>query len=182
MLIPLGFLAASGAAAGSFDLLETTVLTGSQASVEFTNLTSKYSALYQHLQIRYVARSTRSATDDDLRITYNGSTTGYYRHQLYGGELSTAQSFATADRVLGFLTGANSASNNFAAGVIDLLDPFETKNKTARALTGATDLNRIFLRSNAWFTTDSVTTINLAANSGNLVQYSRFSLYGLKAA
>jgi hypothetical protein len=57
-MLLLGVLQAQAAgqvAAGSFDLLETQVLTSSAASVTFSSL-STYAADYQHLQIRIVSK------------------------------------------------------------------------------------------------------------------------------
>jgi hypothetical protein len=182
MLIPFGILSAAGAGvgvAGDYELIETSILTSSASSVTFSNL-GTYSSTYKHLQIRYTARTARAATDDDLLISFNGITTDYYRHQLYGGELSTAQSFGNVSRAVGFTTAANSTASNFGAGVFDILDAYATKNKTVRSLTGATDLNRIFLRSIGWFNTASITSIALSGASGNLVAGSRFSLYGVR--
>ena len=58
MPIPLGFFAAAGAVAGgSYDLLETTILSSNAASVTFSNL-NNYAADYQHLQIRAVVKGS----------------------------------------------------------------------------------------------------------------------------
>ena len=175
MPIPLGILAAAGrsqAPAGAFQLLESTVLTGSQASVEFTNLTTKYAATYQHLQIRYVGQATGV-----LGLQFNTITTNSYRdHRLYGFNGSTGSDTINTDRI--YIGRAGEMS----PGVIDILDPFETtKNKTVRTLNG--DLSGtpiIQLISGAWFSTNSVTSIRLFGQ-GNWAQFSRFSLYGIKA-
>jgi hypothetical protein len=190
MPIPLGILAAAGASqapAGSFVLLETTVLTGSQASVEFTNLTSKYASTYQHLQLRAVVRSARSATDDDIKWRLNAdSASNYTIHRLWGNGSSVNSGAGTSQTsgLVGYVAAANSPANSFGAVVMDILDPFETtKNTTLRILSGNTSENLITLASGVWLNTNSVTQLNLfSQNSANLVTGSRFSLYGLKAA
>lgn len=186
MLIPLGFLAASSSSAGSFDLLESTVLTGSQASVEFTNLTSKYASTYQHLQLRITARSSRSAQQDGLVTQLNGDTAGNYSYHILGGNGSSVSSFAGANQTFMYsgVSVANSATANaFSGVVIDILDPFETtKNTTLRTLF-ANATTEVGLHSGSWRNTASVTSIKLALDTGvNFLQYSRFSLYGLRAA
>lgn len=186
MPIPLGILAAAGfrpSAAGSFDLLETTVLTGSQASVEFTNLTSKYASTYQHLQIRAVVQSQRTSVDAFF-VRYNGdSGTNYTFHRLSGNGSSVSSGVGTGENrgYIGDVFGQNS-TNQFAPAVIDILDPFETsKYTTGRSLSGYTT-GEIRLGSHLWLNTAALTSINLFTLNGNLSQYSRFSLYGLKAA
>jgi hypothetical protein len=75
--IPLGILAAQiSVAAGSYDLLETEILTGSQTSVTFSSLNSTYGADYQHLQARCVFSG--GGVVSSLRIQLNGDTGSNY--------------------------------------------------------------------------------------------------------
>jgi len=190
MLIPLGFLAASSAGTlGTFDLLETQVLTGSQANVTFSSL-SAYASTYQHFQIRAVARSTKTGDADDyLHLQFNGITTNSYSYHALNGTgsnvTSTAQNTQASIRVANAsLPGSGATANAFGGFVIDILDPFETtKNKTVRALAGvASSWSYLNLTSGAFYSTDAVSEIKLFSISSNLAQYSRFSLYGIKAS
>lgn len=173
---PLGILAASGVAAGAFDLLETQVLTGNQASVEFTNLNSSYGSTYQHLQIRLVSLST---ADTWYRLQLNNATSGYYSHRLIGeGSISSAAYGSTATGM--DLFGLTGTSSTPGRAVIDFLDPFESsKNKVVRSITAGP--NTIGLISGSWNSTAAVTSIKINNIDGNFAQFSRFSLYGLKA-
>jgi hypothetical protein len=64
--------AAAPAAAGSYDLLETEILTGTQASVTFSSLNSTYGADYQHLQLRIVTRDNRGISGtNNIRLQVN---------------------------------------------------------------------------------------------------------------
>jgi hypothetical protein len=186
MLIPLGFIAASGAgAAGSFDLLETQVLTGTSASVVFSNLNSSYGSTYQHLQIRATTRCTTAQNAVVYRI--NGDTAGNYSIHWLLGQGSAVQSYGEANftSIFDYSTVASDETTNaFAATVIDLVDPFETtKFKTIRGFGGrTTSRNHVSLFSGAWRNTNAMTSFSLAPNSGNWAIGSRFSLYGIKAA
>jgi hypothetical protein len=182
----LGFFATAGAgagAAGSFDLLETTIVgAGGAASVTFSSL-GTYASTYQHLQIRMTARANRpSSTTDPLIITLNG-TGQTNAHVLYGnGSTVGAGAIGTSYSLLDAITGPNASTSAFGACVIDILDPFETtKNKTMRALTVANTVGA--LGSVLFGTTASTTSITITPFSAtNYLQGSRFSLYGLKAA
>ena len=179
----LGFFATAGvsAAAGSFDLLETQVLGSSQASVTFSSL-GTYSN-YKHLQIRMVARASRSGATTDPLIVKLNSTTQTYGHHLFGNGSSVGSgNIATSYSLLDAITGATATANAFGACVIDILDPFETtKNKTIRALTGANTV--VSLSSTFWNFTTAVSSIELSAFSAtNFLVGSRFSLYGIKGA
>jgi hypothetical protein len=179
----LGFFATAGAggAAGSFDLLESQVLGSTAASVTFSSL-STYASTYQHLQIRMVARASRSGATTDPLIVKLNSTTQTYGHHLFGNGSSVGSgNIATSYSLLDAITGATAATNAFGACVIDILDPFETtKNKTIRALTGANTV--VSLSSTFWNFTTAVSSIELSAFSAtNFLVGSRFSLYGWKA-
>ena len=192
-MLLLGVLAAQAegavAAAGSYDLLETEILTGTEASVTFSSLNSTYGADYQHLQIRWLGRSTVIGTFDYTQVIYNSdSGSNYSSHYLYANG-STVASAADANRTFayyGAVPGANSTpSEAFSAHIIDILDAFETtKAKTTRILYGVhTGLGKgVELNSSRWGNTNALDSIEIGIPSGSFVVGSRFSLYGLKAS
>lgn len=186
----LAFFATTGggaAGAASFDLLETQVLGSTTASVTFSSL-STYASTYKHLQIRAVARGTRAANGDNLSIRFNGdSGSNYARHALYGAAGGSAESYAAINNSfvdLGTLASATTPANAFTGAVANILDPFETtKNTTVNSLNGLSAAGVfIGITGGAWFNTAAITSINIFAVNGNLTQYSRFSLYGIKGA
>jgi hypothetical protein len=186
MPITLGILAQSrqAVATGAFDLLESTVLTGSQASVSFTNLTTKYAASYQHLQLRMTLR--QDTNSNGMQIRFNGdSGSNYFYHYLEGNGSSVASAGGSYTSVFDFGAAALlEPANLFSANVVDILDPFETtKNKTVRMLNGHSGTyRRIALASGAWFNTASVTSIAVLPNTSNWVSGCRFSLYGIRGS
>ena len=174
---------------GSYDLLATEILTSSQASVTFSSL-GDYAADYQHLQIRATARSTKTGDADDyLHMQFNANATNSYSWHTLNGTGSTVTSTAASSLSSiragnATLPGSSATANAFGGFVIDILDPFETsKNTTTRALTGvASSWSYLNLTSGAFYSTDALTEIKLFSIYLNLAQYSRFSLYGLKAS
>jgi hypothetical protein len=191
MPIPLGILAAAGfrpSAAGAFDLLESTVLTSAQASVEFTNLTTKYSAQYEHLQIRWTGRTERNNSGvDGLNVRVNNNTgSNYSMHSIIGlgSSVSSGGASSSTFAEVSWIATNTAPSSVFSGGVIDLLDPFSTtKNKTFRALDGTTSIPNIRLSSAAFYSTNSVTSLLLFPAFGpNFVTGSRFSLYGIRGS
>ena len=173
-----------------YDLLETEILTGSQASVTFSSLNSTYGADYQHLQIRITARSTRSDTDSLFYMQFNGDTgSNYSMHNLRGTGSNVdsdwvSQYYPSGIIIYTGLPGATQTAGSFGANVIDILDPFNSsKNTTTRNLNGQVgSFNRISLESGAWLNTNSLTSITFDDVFGSFAQHSRFSLYGLKKA
>lgn len=175
---------------GSFDLLETTVLTSAESSVEFINLGTKYAAEYQHLQIRLAARCIGADNLGEIGLRFNGETGSFYNsHLLFGtgGSVISAANLAETSIHAADVATSNT-STMFGAGVVDILDPFETtKFTTTRALSGmfitANNFRHfIALNSGLFRSTDAATSITLFHRGGfNLAIGSRFSLYGIKA-
>jgi len=197
MPIPLGVLAVAGAGggvAGAYELLETQVLAGTAASVDFTNLNTNYGSIYQHLQVRVAARSSQTGSLVGLRIRLGVSSidtaANYSHHQLYGMN-NAVSSFGAGDVTFIFaaaIAGSSAPASAFGASVIDLLDPFETtKNKTSRALGGVaagtgTDQSYIALESGSWRNTSAVGQLRVYPAFGNFEIGSRFSLYGMRSS
>jgi hypothetical protein len=129
------------------------------------------------------ANSTLSGTVGSYTyLQFNGVTSASYsRHTLFGNGSSVSSAASTSQTSIVFqsLPGTSSA-NQFAAGVIDILDPFETKNTTARAFVGIS--SEVALASGAFLNTAALSSITLAPVSGSFNTYSRFSLFGLRSA
>jgi hypothetical protein len=186
MLIPFGVLSAAGAGgveAGSYELIASEILTASQASITFSNL-GDYSSTYKHLQIRLTARTDRSGEAGDvLLVRFNADGgSNYAYHNLVGNGSSVFSGAASSQTEMWFwrIAGSTSTANSFGGMVMDILDPYATKNKTVRALAGFTPTNEIYLNSGLWNNTASLTTISLDQIGSNFVAGSRFSLYGIK--
>lgn len=182
MLIPLGILASSGGgAAGSYELISTTLISSSTASVTFSSIPSTY----KHLQLRYVARCDLAAENNDVfRIRFNGDTgANYNAHTLDGNGTSVSSSYSSSYIRAGYLPAATSTANAFAAGVLDILDYTNTsKYKTTRGLNGQpVAYLRVGLESGLWRNSAAISSFVLnSMNDANFIAGSRFSLYGIK--
>jgi len=186
-----GNSALAGYESNYFHHLETVRLGGNASSVEFTNL-ARYND-FQHLQIRIVGATDRAG--DWLDFLYlrfnNDSSANYATHRLFAeGTTIASGAFTSQTSIIRafYVKGANGTASSFGAGVMDILDPFETtKNTTTRVLTGYVDASPtsetiVAFMSGLWMSTAAVTSITLASvNSANFIAGSRFSLYGLKA-
>jgi hypothetical protein len=182
LLLPLGILAsAGGAALADYELISTTILSSSAASVTFSGLGTS-AAAYKHLQIRYVGAQS---ANEFIHIQYNGSNTGYTSHHLE----ANGSSVSSINSIAGNWTGVLGSLGYGVAGVVnslicDILDPFSTvKNKTSRTLRGsaASGLNNLCLASSIWGSTAAVTSITMGfPTAQTFLTGSRFSLYGLK--
>jgi len=176
----LGIYASSmRGAAGDYDSIATVnVGSGGASSVSFSSIPGTY----QHLQIRGIFRPTATSW---IIGRFNGdSGTNYSHHDLRGNGSSVATEFVTNAENVYMILGLSSASNTYAAGIIDILDYANTnKFKTTRHLNGI-DTNgggSIDLTSGSWRNTAAITSITLSlSNLGTIPEYSQFALYGIK--
>ena len=169
---------------GAYDALSTvTVPAGGAASVTFAAIPTGY----KHLQIRSISRDS-SGTISQQYLRFNGDTgTNYSIHTLTGNGASagTAGSAGANQPYIncGIKSGPSDLANSFGVSVIDILDYADTtKNKTVRTLSGV-DLNGsgyVWMSSGAWRNTNAITSIVLIPEVSSFVQYSQFTLYGVR--
>jgi hypothetical protein len=162
-----------------------TVGAGGSSSVTFSSIPSTY----QHLQIRYLAKTSRAAVNDYAKLEINTDTTtsNYRGHSLSGDGGSTyGETTANAIEIGGF--PGNTNADMFGVGVLDFLDYANTnKYKTIRTLDGfnqnsaSAGTGYVALQSGLWMSSSAITSIKFTSGtSSNFVQYSSFALYGIK--
>jgi hypothetical protein len=162
----------------------TTTLATTSSSVTFSSIPSTY----KHLQIRFLARTSRTNQEDNLYIRFNSDTgNNYAGHNLYGdgataGAFSDGTSISFNTRTV--VAAASASGGRYGTGIIDILDYANlSKNKTVRSLNGYDNngTGQIRLTSGLWMNTSAITSITIvSANGANLVQNSTFTLYGIK--
>jgi hypothetical protein len=166
-----------------YELIESVILTGAQATVTFSNL-GNYASNYRHLQIRGSYRNNNGGTGIEAgTIRFNGDTGANYSwHELWEG---TPQSGINQTGIRLQTMARNGVDNHFASGVFDILEPYNTtKNTSTRALAGhflnsGTGSTFFGLSSGSWRNTASITSISLNTAS-SFITGSRFSIYGIK--
>jgi len=168
----------------AYESIATANGTGSSGTITFSSIPSTYT----HLQIRYMARSADANTS--FKLTFNGSTTGYADHTLYGTSGGTVgpsgNASATSFSFLQAIAPSTSSANIMGGAIIDIHNyASTTRNKTLRVITGY-DTNSadpggvVILQSGLWVNTSAITSISLFKTSGNLTNNSTFALYGIK--
>ena len=156
---------------------------GGAANVEFTSIPSTYT----HLQIRGIARGTRTEVNSGIDITFNSDTgSNYSYHALYGNATSAlAYAYANQTNIYsGGILAASSSANSFSPLIIDIVDYKNTsKYKTLKILCGAeynsTAFDEISFSSGLWRSTNAITSIKLTPTFNNHAQYTQFALYGI---
>jgi hypothetical protein len=167
-----------------YPIASTTVGAGGASGVTFSSIPQNFT----HLQIRYIARSTNSGTNDYTFMQINGDTgDNYVRHYLQGNGSIIVSYGQTGLGINGIWAGqipfASSTANVFGTGIIDILDYTNTnKNKTIRSIGGydANGSGYVSLSSGFWLSTSAITSLILTFP--NFAQYTTFSLYGISTS
>jgi hypothetical protein len=177
---------AGAPASSDYELISTTVLGSSVASVTFSGLGTS-AAAYKHLQLRAVYGSNAGGNGTYIRAQLNGDTgSNYSYHVVYGQGSSVLSTGGASQTAMPFSPLSGTGSSTQADAIVaDILDFSNTsKNKTTRILAGGPGYGSINLISGAWYSTSAVTSLSLLAFSqGSASTFgsgSRFSLYGLK--
>jgi len=182
-----GGLGAASAASNSvtpydgYESIATLYPTG--ATAEFTSIPSTYT----HLQIRYIARTSRADITDWIEMNFNSDTgNNYSYHFLRGNGSVTLASAGTSTNYaeVGTSVAQTGGSNMFGVAVVDILDYANTnKFKTVRSLSGE-DRNGeglIYLYSSSWRSTNAINTIVLTPGAGtNFSAGTVIELYGIR--
>lgn len=160
-----------------------TVGSGGASDITFSSIASTY----KHLQVRWIGRTNRASTQDDIAFQLNGDTgSNYSRHSLDGNGASASAygQGSVSQPPCGLMPAASATSGIFGLGIMDVLDYANTnKYKTVRIL-GGHDRNgagQISLNSSVWVNSNATTSIRIfSTNSASFVEFSQFALYGIK--
>ena len=138
---------------------------------------------YTDLLLVGSARSSRSTgVDDDLVISFNGSTANFTMRRLFGTG-SGRGSLTTPDRFAGYLTGNTATSNTFSSLKIYIPN---YRSSTAKAFsTDSVSENNAAesyqaISAGLWNDTSAITSITLASTRAeDFLTGTSFTLYGI---
>lgn len=185
----LGLLGASTPSVGTFELIESALLTSNTGSITFSNINSTYGTTYQHLQIRAVIVPIHASNGfQQGAIRFNNNSIDNYRgHSLEGNGSSVSSNHLGLDSNLNFVYSSIVwGQPRLITLIMDILDPFETtKHKSVRSLVShyLTGNPYMGLRSSIFTQTSAIDTITFFTISGDGYNTgSRISLYGIRGA
>ena len=156
---------------------------GGASTIEFTSIPSSG---YTDLMVHLSARTTKSpGAFANIKMEFNGSTTGYSDRTLY---TITGTSAASApDSVLYALQAAvaDATANVFGNSEAYIPTAFGSTAKSVSG-TGVNENNgtvaTIICYAGLWTGTDAITSIKLTPDSGTFVQHSAAYLFGISKA
>jgi hypothetical protein len=159
-----------------------TVGAGGLASITFSSIPQTYNDLV----ITASVRSSQSGTNPDgLGMQFNSDAgNNYTQRQLYGTGVSVGSSTSTQNfAYFGPVTAASNTANTFGSATVYI--PNYTSNRyKSISVDNVTENNTSTadagFRANIWNSTDAINSIRIYDFvTGNLVQYSTVTLYGV---
>jgi hypothetical protein len=153
----------------------------SGSSVEFTSIPSNF----KHLQIRGIGRTARANVEDGFYLRFNGTTTPYIDHHLYGTNVVSNFANTGSDTEIETYTlpGNNATAGIFGSVIVDIYDYASTDKFKTIKLLGGFDNNstsgRVEFVGASWRNTAAITSITLIAGNSTWVSPSSFALYGI---
>jgi hypothetical protein len=154
-----------------------TVGAGGAATMAFSSIPSTYTDLV----LFYSARASEpTGTFYEVFATLNGSTTGFTGIQLYGN--GSAAASISAPRQVGLIGNVATTSNTFNNNQVYFPNYAGSTNKSY-SVDAVTENNATTSYANfvagLWSNTAAINAISIAVTSGNFVQYSTATLYGI---
>ena len=165
-------------------ITSSTVGSGGASSIDFTSIPSTYTDLLLYCSLRDSASGTGV---QNLFLSYNGTTTGYYDRMLYGNEngAQSATRSNQADSRYQYYPGAILTSNVFSNNILYIPEYAGSNNKSGISDAAVENnastnwnlsMNGVYLSNTA-----AITSIKLAPTTGGtFAQYSTAYLYGIK--
>ena len=160
-----------------------TVGAGGVASVTFSSIP----ATYTDLVLKVSARSTTTATQDRIAISFNGSSADYtliYLGDAAGSAVSYTRAAFGANHV-GYMDAANNTANTF--GNLEIYIPnYRSANYKSISVDAVMENNSATnyngMTAGLWSQTAAINSLTLTAVAPNFTQYSTFTLYGISNA
>jgi hypothetical protein len=170
---------------GSYESIATFTLGSNTQAVTFSSIPSTY----KDIEIRYISRDTYTNSYPGLQILFNGA--GWQARHLLGGDgaggaTGSSGSYGGSQGYLGASIGNNLDANNYATGVLRVVDYANTnKNKTFMNQTagmGNSTSGYAYLYSGFMNTTTAISSVTFQEGDTNfkLMPGSTFALYGIK--
>ena len=165
----------------TYTLLETiTVGAAGASSVTFNSIPQTG---YTDLVVKMSVRDNTGNIGNFLNISLNGNTTGFTGRYLNGNG-SAAGSGSGFPRLVVEYSGASSTANTF--GNAEMYFPnYTSANYKSYSGDSVSENNATTayadMSAGLWSNTAAITSITFTPNTGQLVQYSTFSLYGVSA-
>lgn len=163
----------------NYVLLQRIELNASAASVTFSNIPQSG---YTDLKIVMSVRSDAGSNGPGINLSFNGNTSNFSSRILFGN--GTSASSYTATQEVATANGGTTTASTFNNGELYIPNYLSSNNKswsTDVVVENNATLGYPLMYAGLWSNTAAISSVTLTSGSGDFVQYSTFSLYGLAA-
>ena len=166
----------------NYVLLETIALTQSATSVTFDNLPTSG---YTDLKVVMSVRTDFASANDNIKLSFNGSTASFSAKRLYGSG-SAAASDTLTDNTSGIVCdGATATASTFSNAEL-YIPNYRSSNNKSYSSDSVSETNAtttyMYLVAGLWSNSAAITSMTFTPQGGtNFVANSTFSLYGIAA-
>ena len=159
-----------------------TVGSGGAADITFSSIPATYTDLVILSNVRF-----DQSSDNGLYIQFNGDVTGtsYSRRYLLGdGSSASSSSSSSTNRGMGGIGARSTSTASTFANSLCYIPNYAGSNNKSVSVDAVNENNATsadaMLWASLWSNSAAITSIKLSPNSGNIVQYSTATLYGIK--
>jgi hypothetical protein len=165
--------------ANTFTKIASVSLSSAAATIDFNSIPGTYTDLQLFTSLR---NSNSGNSFLEISISFNSNTSNYTAKQLYGDGTSPGSSSPTV-RPIGFAGISGTTANTFSNSSL-YIPNYASANNKSYSSDSVTEANQTQAYANLvaglWSDSAAITSISIAATSGNLVTYSTATLYGIK--
>ena len=156
-----------------------TVGSGGAANIDFTSIPSTYTDLVLYHSLR------SDNTDDYCGLQFNSSSSSFSSRSVQGNGSAATSATRSDNLFVGTVVQSTLTSNTFSNGSIYIPNyagsAYKSFSYDAVQENNATSaLSELF--AGLWSNTAAITSVKLVKASGNFVQYSTATLYGIKSS
>ena len=158
-----------------------TVGSGGAASITFSDIPDTYTDLYLVVSSRSSSVQGAGNPNNILYLQLNGSSANFSRRVLQGSGSSTA-SFSFGDGFMGYNTGSDMTANTFGNTSI-YIPNYRSSVAKSISVDSVSENNATYSMQNItaslWNNNAAITSLALNNVTGNFVEFSSASLYGI---
>jgi hypothetical protein len=155
----------------TYDRIATQTLGSSAASVTFSSISGSYTDLV------LIQNSTGSSGTTASHLRFNGDTGNNYSRTRILGNGSSASSFRETNQSKIAADAPNTSISTTIWNIMNYSNA--TTNKTVLYHDNSTSF--VVAQVGLWRDTSTITSLSVAANTGNYIAGSTFTLYGIKS-
>ena len=154
---------------------------GGAASFDFTSIPATYTDLVVVMSLRSTALTDLGTIG--INLSFNGSTSNRNQIRIFGAGTTVGSDNATSAGIRATLPTSTSTASTFGSLSVYFPNYAGSANKSfsvdSVAENNSATSNELDMTAGLWSITSAITSLSFSPSSGNFVQYSTASLYGI---